>query len=232
MKKTISILLSLIMILSTLPLTAVQSCASDEIPDGYKAIYTIEDLYCIRYDMTSNYILMNDIDMSEATAEGGDWDYDGRGWDPIGSNGKYSATEFSGIFDGNGHTISGMRIRITTIPSGAGDLCIGLFASLTGTIKNLNLLDIDVYVNIKSYYKKIVGSFCAYSSGNIINCKNSGHMEFQERELATSYIGGIVGYESGGSILNCSNNSTILFHHTRTGISDPGSYVAFQTMLK
>ena len=86
--------------------------------DGFIEIRTIEDLYNVRDDLTANYILMNDIDRTEATAKGGDWDFMGNGWNPIGSNDIYSNEEFSGIFDGNGHKINGLRIDVTTLPFG------------------------------------------------------------------------------------------------------------------
>ena len=65
--------------------------AEESIPDGYTPIRTIEDLYGINNDLSGNYILMNDIDMTEDTAPGGDWDINGTGWEPIGS----SADEYS-----------------------------------------------------------------------------------------------------------------------------------------
>ena len=49
-------------------------------------VRTIEELYNIRDDLTAKYVLMNDIDLTSATAKGGDWDFEGRGWNPIGSN--------------------------------------------------------------------------------------------------------------------------------------------------
>lgn len=45
---------------------------------------------------------MKNIDMSEDTAEGGDWNLTGHGWTPIDG--------FAGTFDGNGHRIIGMHI--------------------------------------------------------------------------------------------------------------------------
>lgn len=40
----------------------------DEVPAGYTAIRTIDDLYAIRNNLSGKYILMNDIDLSQATA--------------------------------------------------------------------------------------------------------------------------------------------------------------------
>ena len=70
--------------------------------------------------MDGNYILMNDLDLSEATSNGGDWDFMGNGWDPIGSGGVYVDTAFTGTFDGNGYCISGLNIKVDkNLPEGA-----------------------------------------------------------------------------------------------------------------
>ena len=50
-----------------------RAAVSATVPEGYTPIYTIDDLYAVRNDLSGNYILMNDIDLSE-TAPGGDWD--------------------------------------------------------------------------------------------------------------------------------------------------------------
>ena len=70
------------------------------VPEGYKGIYTLMNLYAIRNDLDGKYILMNDIDMTEATAKGGNLDC-GNGWASI--------QNFEGEFNGNGHRIIGMN---------------------------------------------------------------------------------------------------------------------------
>lgn len=46
----------------------------DKVPAGYIAIRTIVDLYAIRNNLSGKYILMNEIDLSKATALGGAYD--------------------------------------------------------------------------------------------------------------------------------------------------------------
>ena len=77
-------------------LSSITVFAYDE---DFIEIRTVEDLYNVRNDPSANYLLMNDIDLREATAEGALYDNNGKGWDAIPS--------FTGIFDGNGHTIDG-----------------------------------------------------------------------------------------------------------------------------
>lgn len=77
-----------------------------EIPEGYIGIYTAEDLNHIRDDLDGNYIMMNDIFITDADyAEGGVFE---DGFEPIGS---YSAP-FRGIFNGNGYVIENLVIDV------------------------------------------------------------------------------------------------------------------------
>lgn len=240
MKRILSSLLCLILILSTMPFTTLTVNATDSTEEVIE-VYTIEDLYNINNNMSGNYKLMNDIDMTEATAEGGEWNYMGNGWDPIGSNGAYYGTAFSGVFDGNGHKIIGMNIDITTKPSGTRYLYVGLFANNSGTIKNLSLTDGVVSAEISPYsgYVAYTGSICGYNSGTISNCYNncpvSGYFDYtggicgysntatielckNEGNVSSycEYIGGICGYAQGGKILRCTNSGNAITTYTYT----------------
>ena len=77
---------------------------------------------------TSSARLINDIALTES-------------WTPIGDSGSH---KFSGSFDGNGYTISGLSI-VHNDPDGEGDVRLGLFGYVGGTtaapaeIKNLTV---------------------------------------------------------------------------------------------
>ena len=144
LQRVFGLLLCLLLALSCLGMAAF----AEEEETAPIEVRTIEDLYNIRNDLTADYILMNDIDLTAATAKGGDWDFMGNGWNPIGSKDVYSNDQFSGTFDGNGYKIIGMRIDVTALPSGAGStIYVGLFANVSGTIKNLGVVDGSVNVN-------------------------------------------------------------------------------------
>ena len=81
--------------------TTQESNDESAIPEGYTPIYDAADLYAIRNDLDGKYIMMADIDLSEATAPGGELDT-GNGWEPI--------QNFNGTLDGNGHYIKGLTI--------------------------------------------------------------------------------------------------------------------------
>ena len=89
---------------------------------------------------------------------------------------------FTGVFDGNGHTIS--------------NLTVGLFGSLgTGAeVRDLGLVD----VNISSGS----GSISMVNNGNIINCYCTGKIS------GRWHVGGLVGTNSGG-ITACYSTCTV-----------------------
>lgn len=208
LKRVMAIVMVLAMVAVNLPVGTGNAVTN---ADGYIEVRTVEDLYFIRNNLSANYILMNDLDLTEATKKGGDWDFVGNGWNPIGSNDVYGGQTFSGIFDGNGHTISGLRIDAKNVPSGAqSNRYIGLFADVSGTVKNLTLDG-----TIRSDFGGstcFVGGIAGYSTGNIQNCVNNATVYGTPEDYSTSnkaYVGGIVGHSYSGSIFRCVNNAEI-----------------------
>ena len=115
----------------------------------------------------------------------------GNEWKTIGSSGY-----FSGIFDGQNHTISGIYINNSNNYQ-------GLFGHVDGTIQNLSVT--DSYIKSNDYVGGIVG----YSNGGTVsNCFNSGTMT-GEADYAS--VGGIVGGNMRGSntVSNCFNSGTV-----------------------
>lgn len=207
MKRVFFVIITLMMLSGMQGMDKAQAAENtdetvQQIPEGYTPIYNIADLYAVRNNLDGNYILMNDIDMTEDTKEGGDWDQ-GNGWTPI--------ETFSGIFDGNGYRIIGMHIY--------GDVstgCVGLFGEVDGaTIKNLGLVNVDI--DVESYHVGgIVGYVRGTSTSNILSCYCSGTI--RNNCSTACYTGGICGYgtisEYGTSygqfnIVNCINLSAI-----------------------
>ena len=208
MKKALSIVLSLMLLLAVVPVGTISAGAAE---DDVIEIRTIAELYNINNNMSGNYKLMNDIDMTNDVAVGGDWDFMGNGWEPIGSNGIYTSKAFTGTFDGDGHKIIGMRIVVNTKPSGTGTIYLGLFSNNAGTIKNL---DIDSTSKVSNGYYS--GGICAYNSGNISNCINAASVSSYQ------YSGGISAYSKSGNIIDCHNTGYIYSYS-----SDTSNYYAF-----
>lgn len=162
------------------------------VPDGYTGIYNIADLDGIRNNTSGNYILMKDIDMTEDTKKGGDWD-NGMGWTPI--------EEFSGVLDGNGYQIIGMNIYTTR---GTSNEYIGLIGKLEGgVIENVALKNITIDVVGKNIKK--AGSIAGYSmNGTIKNCYSSGAINAGgEKGDSPLGVGAMVGITREGSIKDC-----------------------------
>ncbi len=184
--------------------------------ETYIAVRTASDLRNIDNDLKANYVMMNDIDLTEETSEGGIYDYMCNGWKPIGGNEKYSYTSFSGTFDGNGYEIVGLRIYATTPPKNyTGQIYLGLFSSVSGTIKNLTISGI---IGSSVSNDKYVGGIASrLSGGTIENCHSNCKMNISN---GRNDVGGIVGYATGTNyyIFLCSNENIVVGEDDAGGI--------------
>lgn len=222
-QRLFAILLAVVLLFSVMPISANAVTTND---DGYIEVKTIQDLYNIRLDLTAKYILMNDIDLTAATAEGGDYDYGGRGWNPIGSNDIYGDGEFSGIFDGNGYSIKSMRINLhySNLPSGVTEeVNVGLFSNVSGTIKNLHMENVDFYTIVRiSSGKTNAGGIAAKTtqSATIINCSVTGKIATDD---SYDNAGGLIGYNDG-TINQCYNTANVSSYYAG-GIAGRGGSV-------
>ena len=127
--------------------------------------------------------LMADIDLTDYLED----ENPTQGWQPIGT----SSTGFSGVFDGNGKTISGLWIKRESAEY------IGLFGNCKGaTIKNLSIKDASV--KGKKNVGILAGNAASYNGNtDIQNCNLSGRVEGEEN------VGGCVG--QGSSSVNMSD---------------------------
>ena len=67
-RRLFALLLAVVMMFSVMPMNAIAVTSTNANEDGYIEIDSIEDLYLINQDLTANYILTDDIDMTEASA--------------------------------------------------------------------------------------------------------------------------------------------------------------------
>ncbi len=137
-------------------------------------------------------------------------------WTPIGSD---SSVSFAGIFDGDGHTISGVEIV-------SNETNTGFFGYLTGEVRNLTIegtvestsgdcggiageLDSsgritecvsDMDISARSKTGGIVGN---NNGGTITDSINKGVVK------GTYKVGGVVGENWGGTIERCGNEGTV-----------------------
>ena len=152
-------------------------------------VSTAEQLDNVRNYLDAYFIQTADIDLTEATAEGGTFYNDGSGWSPIGTNRN---TPFAGNYDGGGHRIIGLKSK----QSGSSTQYAGLFGYNRGVICNLGME--NGAVSADDY----AGGIAGWNGGSISNCYNTG-------TVSGSDVGGIAGYNNRGSISNCYNTGTV-----------------------
>ena len=96
----------------------------------------------------TGYELMNNLDFDEnnddqiTSADATYWN-SGAGWTPIGVASTGAATLFTATFDGNDYTISNLFINSNTSTATGGGF-VGLFGDVTGTIRDVGLLDVNI----------------------------------------------------------------------------------------
>lgn len=162
----------------------------------------------VEQNTLANAILTANITVNENLLDSLQYDTEGNvsngsdfiTWTPIADWMGNRTTQYSGTFDGNNKTVSGLYFN--------GDsTCIGLFGSSEsdGNIKNVGVVD--------SYFKgnDHVGGVCGNNAGTITNCYNAGNLTAIE---SSATIGGICGYNNGGTVTNCYNTGTV----TATGL--------------
>lgn len=227
LKRSLSVLLAITIIFSSayvglseidysgLFAVRAKAASTTEVPEGYIGVYTVDDLYNVRNNLTANYILMNDIDLTEATAEGGEYDFMGNGWNPIGSGDTYSNNAFTGVFDGNGYSVIGMRIEALTVPSSVSSLSyFGLFSENSGTITNLHMKEGTVSGGFGKY--NYGGSIAGINTGTITYCSNECLIMIIGSSSYYAYSGGIVGANSG-TIECCYNLGDVKHYNNKAG---------------
>jgi len=158
----------------------------------------------INEDLSKHYRLIDDVDFKNSEIYSFGFD--------INSNDNPVFKEFTGSLDGNGYTISNLKIN--------GNIQGGLFASIgdIGEVMNLNMnfvsSSIDLYEVKKSDSKFYAGIIAGINNGKITNCKltNSSLSYNMKNETTnrciTVYAGGICG-ENNNLISCCSIGATI-----------------------
>jgi len=105
----------------------------------------------------------------------------------------FQGISFTGVFDGNGHTISHLTIH--------GQGCLGLFGKLDSGVNVKNLGVVDVNITGSGLY---AGGLAGQNSGEISVCYSTGVVS------AGRSVGGLVGYNSNnGLITNCASRCTV-----------------------
>ena len=158
----------------------------------------------VKQNTSANAILTANITANENLLDSLQYDAEGNvsngsdfiTWTPIADCMEDHITLYSGTFDGNNKTVSGLYFN-------GNSPRIGLFGSseADGNIKNVGVVD--------SYFKgnEFVGGVCGRNDGTITNCYNTGNLTAIN---PTAAIGGICGInDNDGTIANCYNTGTV-----------------------
>ena len=141
-----------------------------------------------------------------------DIDLGNKSWTPIGT----STNTFSGMFDGDNHTIKNLKIDWSTewVSGGPNDNYAGLFGYMKGGntagIKNVIVENADVTACL--YVGVILGR--SYTGGIIENCHVKGEIKVD----AYSYAGIIVGRHEYSSGLNANGDKMSIYNCSVEGV--------------
>ena len=145
--------------------------------------------------LTANIVVNENVLKSDGTLNDGTF----TDWTPIGMwAGDDEYYSYSGIFDGQNHTISGLYLNQMGM---AG--CVGLFGHVGSGGKVSNVRVLDSYFSVNGG----VGGVCGNNDGTITNCYNAGMIN----KLTDDYtydFGGVCGYNTG-TIIDCYNTGNV-----------------------
>lgn len=134
--------------------------------------------------LTADIVVNANVLKSDGTLNEGTF----KEWTPIAT----SASPYTGIFDGQNHTISGLYFNQEN------SYDVGLFGRNNGKIANAGILDSYFYGTSK------VGGVCGNNyTGTISNCYNTGSVS------GLGNLGGVNGYNDGGTITNSYNAGSV-----------------------
>lgn len=223
-KRIISLIIAAVMLAVMIPSAAIS--ASTDLPltyvDGktYYVLDSADDMFAFAALVNggktgANAWLLSDIDLA------------GREWTPIGS----SSNKYSGIFDGQGHSITGFSMtvnksgywgligfadtaeiknfsisgEVTTALTSATDTWYGVVGQADGETKVTNVHSSVNYTLNDEYKKKFVGGIVGQAGTLTIDrCSFSGAIDLGENEV--DRVGGILAYAYNGkkvSVTNC-----------------------------
>ena len=190
---------------TTLNATVKFAGGNGSLNDPYQ-IATAQQLDGVRYHLDSNFVLVDDIDLSEY-----------ENWEPIGG---YIDVEpgdgLQGSFDGQGHTISNLKMDYTITPTGDSypSYYFGLFSdtTLSPGIKNVKLENVDINISGTGDVIGNSGSTAIYISGFSTNASVLSNINVSGQITASPhcdrlYVGGIA--NEANRIANSTNHIDI-----------------------
>ena len=135
---------------------------------------------------------------------GGIFYNEGAGFSPIGD---FVNGAFTGSYDGQGHTISGLYVK-------RSQNCIGLLGFISGaTIENIGVTNVNIKLSAAPNEEMDAGGLVGYIiSSTIVNCYSTGSVS------GAIQVGGLAGYNDGGSISNSYSTCSVTGTGTTGGL--------------
>ena len=158
------------------------------------------------YPLDGKYYLNDDLDISDCQSMDG-----GNGWTPIGYD-PTLVNVFSGIFDGRGHTISGLYINRDDV------IIQGLFGGNSGLIANLTVTG-SVTVgssagNVAVYEGGLIGG----NSGVISYCVSEVDVSLSGDGAVVKGSGGVCGINTAGGLIQmCESRNNSVYGNSEAG---------------
>ncbi|MEP1307080.1 MAG: LamG-like jellyroll fold domain-containing protein [Balneola sp.] len=196
-------------------------------------ISTAAQLHLIRLNLSSYFILTQNIDLSTETSSGGIFWNDGEGFEPIGTGS--GSLSFKGHLDGDGYSIDELYINR---PSQSD---VGFFSGLNGTssgsVTNLALTNVDITGGedtgalsgevfngatvSENYVTGSVTSTTNYTGGMIGGFFNGTMTDNYSLVNVNGgqYAGGLIGRYTGGTVTKNYSTGTV------TGTSNLGGFI-------
>jgi hypothetical protein len=195
---------------------------------GHNKIFDCDGLQNMSYDLSGNYVLMNNIDCSDTINWVG-------GFEPVGYwVSVENSHPFTGVFDGQGFNISGLYIDRSSSSEQ------GLFGFTDGAIvRNVGLVNVNISGDER------VGGLVGWNDGSVSNSfvigsvtgnfDVGGLVGHNEGSISDSYsrasvgsgsnVGGLVGYNEGGQITRSYSSGSVSGSGTSGGLvaSNTGS---------
>ena len=138
-------------------------------------IYSVQDLKAVSKFPGDSYVLMNDLDLRNEE------------WTPIGT----ASAPFTGDFNGNGHSISGLKV------SGNSD-----YSGLFGKISNAAVLRLSVYGNVSGH--EYVGGIAGLADNSDLSfCINYATVN------GVDQVGGVIGRVYQSTMEYCMNDGAV-----------------------
>ncbi len=162
--------------------------AEEAVAQGYILIRTADELQAMQDNLAGKYILMNNIDL------------EGFDWNPVGIDYR---NVFTGEFNGNGHVIQNLTIKLRGANYNA------LFGRTEGAkIENVGIENVQLVSETEDAYGSSIASIIAYAGGTTVtNCYAAG--SFHDAKIS-GRIGGLVAYAENTNISACYTDVDII----------------------